>query len=148
MRAHDLMSDVPVCCEPQQSLVDAARLMADHDCGDLPVVDSLQGGRPIGMITDRDITCRVVARGRNPLDLRVEDCMSTPVFTVELDTDVADVCRFMEQRQIRRVPVVDRSGRCCGVISQADIAQHAGRKLTGTLLREVSRPSSSPSNVI
>ena len=148
MRAGDLMSDVPVCCEPQQSLVDAARLMAEHDCGDLPVVDSFAGGRPIGMITDRDIACRAVARGRNPLDLRVEDCMSTPVITVAPDTDVTEVCRFMEERQIRRLPVVDDTGRCCGVISQADIARGAGRTLTAALLREVSRPSSSASNVI
>lgn len=140
MRAFDLMSSFPACCEPRQSLAEVARLMVDHDCGDIPVVDTHDSARPIGMITDRDIVCRAVARGLNPLTLRAEDCMTTPVFTVSPDTSILECCRLMEERQIRRLPIVDQDGRCCGVISQADIAREAGRKAAGTLVREVSRP--------
>jgi CBS domain-containing protein len=147
MYVREFMSSDPVCCTPGTSLVDVARLMVEHNCGEIPVIASGDSGRPVGVITDRDITCRSLARGLNPLDLTAEACMSSPVITVTPATALEECCRTMEQHQIRRVPVVDDAGCCCGVVSQADIARVADRKLAGEVVREVSRSSSAASRV-
>lgn len=147
MRVREIMSSSPVCCDSQSSLMEVARLMVKHDCGEIPIVDSADGRHPIGVITDRDIACRTVAMGRNPLDLRAEDIMSAPVISVTPDTSVEDCCRTMEEHLIRRVPVVDEAGCCCGVVSQADIARTAHRKAAGEVVRAISEPTSTPSRV-
>jgi len=147
MRVREIMSSSPVCCDAQSSLLDVARLMVEHDCGEIPIVDAGDSGRPIGVVTDRDITCRTVALGRNPLELRAEDVMSTPVISVTPEMSVEDCCRAMEEHLIRRVPVVDEAGRCCGVVSQADIARTAHRKIAVEIVRAISEPTSAPSRI-
>jgi CBS domain-containing protein len=147
MRVREIMSNHVVCCTPDTSLKEVARLMSVNDCGDIPVVQDGEGRRPVGVITDRDITCRAVAEGLNPLELTAADCMSKPVVTVTPDTVLEECCHTMERNQIRRVPVVDERGACCGVVSQADIARVASESQAGHVLREVSRQTSSPSRV-
>jgi CBS domain-containing protein len=147
MQVREIMSDHLICCTPETSLGDVARLMADHDCGEIPVVGPGDSRKPLGVVTDRDITCRAVAQGRNPLELTAKDCMSAPVVTVTADAALEDCCRVMEQRQVRRVPVVDERGECCGIVSQADIARAASEKVAGHVVREVSRETSTPSRV-
>jgi CBS domain-containing protein len=90
------------------------------------------------MITDRDICCRVVAEGKNPLDLTASDAMSKTVSTVTPETSLEDCCNLMEEKQIRRVAVVDQDGSCCGMIAQADVAKHASESITGEVVQEVS----------
>jgi CBS domain-containing protein len=141
MRVEEIMTKDPACCSPDTTLVDVARMMVDHDCGEIPVV---QNKKPVGVVTDRDITARVVAAGRNPLDLTARDCMSSPVITVTTGTSVDDCCKTMEQHQIRRVPVVDASGCCCGMVAQADIAKHAPPREVAEVVREVSQPGHAP----
>ena len=138
MKIQEIMTTNPACCGPETNLRDVAKLMVDNDCGEIPVVS---GGKPVGVITDRDIAARAVAQGRNPLELTARDCMSTPVITVKPDTDVKDCCDTMEKHQIRRVPVVDESGSCCGMVSQADIAQHASARKTAEVVKQVSQPA-------
>jgi CBS domain-containing protein len=86
--------------------------MADHDCGEIPVVGPGDSRKPLGLVTDRDITCRAVAQGRNPLELAAKDCMSSPVVTVTTETPIEECCRTMEQNQVRRIPVIDAQGEC------------------------------------
>lgn len=138
MRVSEVMTSDPVCCAPSTPLQDVARLMVKHDCGEIPVVTN--GQSLVGVITDRDITVRTVAVGRNPLTLVAEDCMSAPVVTVAPDLDLDECLRTMEANQIRRVPVVDASGNCCGIIAQADIARKARPQETAEVVREVSQP--------
>ena len=138
MKIQEIMTPNPACCGPETNLGEVARLMVDHDCGEIPVV---RDGRPIGVITDRDIAARAVAAGRNPLEMKASDLMSTPVITVSPSTDVDDCCETMEEHQIRRVPVVDERGSCCGMVSQADIAKHASARKTAQVVKEVSRPA-------
>jgi CBS domain-containing protein len=138
MKIEEIMTPNPACCGPETNLREVARLMVDHDCGEIPVV---RDGRPVGVITDRDIAARAVAAGRNPLEMKAKDLMSSPVITVNPSTDVDDCCDTMEEHQIRRVPVVDDSGSCCGMVSQADIAKHASARKTAEVVKEVSRPS-------
>ena len=78
--------------------------------------------RLIGVVTDRDIVVRVVAKGKNPSAVTAAECMTEPVVVVTEDTTLEDVMSVMEENQIRRVPVVDAGGCCCGIISQADVA--------------------------
>jgi CBS domain-containing protein len=139
MKIQEIMTPNPACCGPETNLREVARLMVDHDCGEIPVV---RDGRPIGVITDRDIAARAVAVGRNPLEMKASDLMSSPVITVSPSTGVDECCETMEEHQIRRVPVIDERGACCGMVSQADIAKHASARKTAQVVKEVSRPAS------
>lgn len=139
MNVRDVMTTNPACCTADTPLKDAAKMMVDNDCGCIPVVESKENKKPIGMITDRDITIRTVAEGRNPLDLKVWDAMTKNAFTVTPDTSLDSCCDLMEKNQIRRVAVVDSDGSCCGMIAQADIAVNADSKRTAEVVQEVSK---------
>jgi CBS domain-containing protein len=141
--ARDVMTPDPACCTPTTTLDQVARMMVQNDCGEIPVID--RDERPIGVVTDRDIVCRVVADGKNPMAHTVEECMSQPVVTVDANTPVQDVVATMERHQIRRVPVVDERGCCTGIISQADIAWTGQPREVAELVREVSRDTTLPS---
>ena len=138
-----VMTTDPACCTEDTALQEVAKLMIDHDCGEIPVVESKENKLPIGVITDRDIVCRTIAQGLNPLDLTVGDCMSKPCVTVMPDMSVDECCRILEEHQIRRVPVVDADGSCCGIVSLADIALHARRSVAAEAVKEISVPHSS-----
>lgn len=139
MQVRDIMTKDPACCASESNLQEVARLMADNDCGEIPVVD--ESGRPKGVVTDRDIACRAVAEGRDPRQTKARDVMSTPVITVTPDDSVEHSLELMEQNQVRRLPVVDESGACCGMIAQADIARKTSERDTGELVRDVSQPA-------
>ncbi len=143
MHVQEIMTADPTCCGPDTSLQEAAKMMADEDCGCLPVVD--QDMKPLGTITDRDITCRTVAEGKNPLDLTVADCMTSPVISVSSDSDIEECCKLMEDNQLRRLLVVDESGGCCGIVAQADIALKASPQMSGDLVKEVSKETANAS---
>ncbi len=136
------MTKDPACCTPETGLQEVAKMMVDSDCGCIPVVDSQDSKMPVGMITDRDIACRVVAKGQNPLDLTAQDAMTTTVVSVTPETSVEDCCNLMEESQIRRVAVVDEKGSCCGIVAQADIAINASDKKTAEVVQEVSKTTS------
>ena len=142
MKVREIMSARLVCSTPDASLRDIARQMKEHDCGEIPIVDSRQSSKLVGVITDRDIVCRVVAQGRNPLELTAKECMTSPVLTVSSEADLEEVCRMMEQHQIRRVPVVDPRGAACGIVSQADVARTGLDQRAGHVVKEVSRQTS------
>ena len=145
MEVQEIMTPDPECCTPESTLRLAAELMVSNDCGEIPVVESLESMLPIGVITDRDITCRSVARGLNPLTMIVADCMTTPCITVMPDTPLNECRRIMEDHQIRRVPVVDAGGACCGIVALADIARNGSKKDTAKVVKEVSVRSFSAS---
>ena len=135
--AREIMTPAPQCCSAETPLNEVANLMVEADCGEIPVTDG--SNRLIGVITDRDIVCRAVAKGKNPSAMTAGECMTEPVVVVNEDTKLEDVLAVMEENQIRRVPVVDGSGCCCGIISQADVALVASEAKVGELVREVSK---------
>jgi CBS domain-containing protein len=141
MKVKDIMTRSPACCGPESSLQAAAKLMVDHDCGEIPVVDA--AGKPIGVITDRDICCRAVAEGSNPLTMNVGECMSSPCITVTESQTLSDCLDVLERHQIRRAPVVDESGRCIAIVSQADVVRYGTRRDAAELVRAVSQPNMS-----
>ena len=142
MKVREIMTENPACCTPVASLQEAAKMMKDNDCGCIPVVENEDSKKPIGVITDRDICCRTVAEGKNPLDLTVKDAMTPSVETVRENTSVEDCCNLMEDKQIRRVVVIDENGGCCGIVAQADIAINAEGGKTAEVLQEVSKTNS------
>lgn len=139
MLVKELMTEDPACCTGQTGLQEVAKMMVDNDCGCIPVVDSENSRMPIGMITDRDICCRAVAEGKNPLDLNASDAMTSTVISVTPDTKLEDCLNLMEDSQIRRIAVVDGNGALCGIVSQADVAMSAGDHKTAEVVQEVSR---------
>lgn len=140
MQVKDVMTADPACCTPDTPLPDVANLMVNNDCGEIPVVENK---RPVGVVTDRDIVCRTIAKNINPLTLTAADCMSTPVVTVLADMPAEECWRLMEEKLIRRVPVVDDKGECCGIVSLADVARHNGKRVAGEVVKEVSEPTTS-----
>lgn len=145
MQVKDVMTADPACCTPETSLIDVAALMVANDCGEIPVVDNNNSKVPVGAVTDRDIVCRVVAKGFNPREKTAADCMSTPVVTVTTDMTVADCCRLMEEKMIRRVPVVDENGACCGIVALADIVRQGEKGVAGEVIKGVSEPTGASS---
>jgi len=136
-RARDVMTPDPACCSPHTSIDQVAKMMIQNNCGEIPIVDA--ANRPIGVVTDRDIVCRIVAEGKNPLGYTAEQAMTAPVVTLGPDVSIDDVIATMEDRQIRRVLVVDEEGACAGIIAQADVAVRGAVRKTAELVREVSR---------
>ena len=139
MKVKEIMTQNPACCLADDGLQSVAKLMVDHDCGCIPVVENTSSKKPVGIVTDRDICCRAVSEGKNPLELTARDVMTGNVVTVTPDTSVEDCCNIMEKNQIRRVAVVDGSGACCGIIAQADIAVNADERKTAEVVQEVSK---------
>src|SRR5262245_6401747 len=138
MRVKDIMTANPACCTPDTSLREVAEIFVDHDCGAVPVVESFESRTPVAIITDRDIACRAIAKGRNALELKARDCMSSPSVTVREDASLDACIEAMESNRVRRIVVVDEFGRCCGIVSQADIALHGSKKATAEIVKEVS----------
>jgi len=143
MRAREVMTSSPACCRPEATLDEVARLMVEHDCGEIPVVD--RSDQVVGVITDRDIVCRVVAEGKNPMAYTATTCMTHPVVSVGVDSPIDQVVSVMEGHRIRRVLVLDDDGVCAGIIAQADIARFSASGAIAEFVRAVSeggRPDS------
>ena len=145
MQVKEVMTADPACCIPETNLQEVALMMIDHDCGEIPVVEDKDTKRPIGVITDRDIVCRTVAKGLNPLDLTVADCLTTPCVTVTPEMSLGACTWIMEDKKIRRVLVVDADGGCCGIVALADIALRGKSGVTAEVVKEVSVPTAAAS---
>lgn len=141
MFVKEIMTENPACCTSDSSLQEVAKMMLDNDCGAIPVVEDNNHKRPIGVVTDRDITIRTVAKGDNPLNMTAKSVMTKNVFTVTPETSVEDCVNLMEENQVRRVPVVDTDGNCIGMVAQADIALKAKDSEAENMVEEVSKAS-------
>jgi len=137
MQVRKIMTKNPACCTPDSTLQEVAHMMEMYDCGCIPVVESHKTSKPIGTITDRDIAIRTFAAGSNPLDMKASDIMTTDIVTVTPETTVQECLHTMENKQIRRILVVDNNGRVTGIVAQADLAENAAGQ-TSHFLREVS----------
>jgi CBS domain-containing protein len=141
MKVRDLMTANPATCTPDSTAEQAARLMEQHDCGALPVVEG-EARRLVGMITDRDLAIRGLAHGKGG-NTPVRDLMSPSPATVGAGDDLDALETVMTRQQVRRVPVVDDSGRPVGIVSQADLARERkqiGKKHLGKVVEEISEP--------
>jgi CBS domain-containing protein len=139
MLVQEIMTRHAECTRPNATLQEVAERMQQLNVGSLPVCDN---DRLVGMITDRDITVRSVAEGHDPDQDHVADAM-TPGITYCLDDqDVEEAARLMNERQIRRLPVLNRDKRLVGIVSLGDLAVQTGdEELVGATVEGVSEPS-------
>lgn len=141
MQVRQIMTPNPCCCSPEDSAQKVAALMRDNDCGAVPVVDA--SGSVVGIVTDRDLAVRAIADGLG-VETKVGQLMTPNAWCADVDDDVQDLQRIMADKQVRRVPVIDRNGRVAGIVSQADLARAAadgGRVSDREVARVVERIS-------
>lgn len=142
-KVSNIMTPSPATCHRQSTLQEVAQLMLQCDCGAIPVVED-GTNQPLGIITDRDITIRAIAEGRDPQSLTAGDCMSSPVETISSEASLDECVDKMESSQIRRMIVVDADNRIAGIVAQADIAMYAPQEETAELVHDVSTPAPAP----
>ena len=140
-KVREVMTDRPRCVSPETPISQAAELMESEDVGALPV---LEGEHLAGMITDRDIVIRAVAKGKDPRGMPVREIATRDVVAVRPDEDLSEALRIMASHQIRRLPVVDDDNRLIGVLAQADVALEAKEKAVGEMVEGISKPPEGP----
>lgn len=129
------MTRDPVTCDPATSLRLVATIMLDHDCAAVPVVSS---GEVVGIVTDRDIACRAVARGWNAAELPASAVMSAPLVAVHPDETFEDAVQVMKENRVHHLPVIDDNGRLLGIVAQSDLGRWMSNRELGQLARQTS----------
>jgi CBS domain-containing protein len=137
MNVSDVMTPRPRCAAPDTPLSQVAELMETEDVGAVPILD---GDRLVGMVTDRDIVVRVVAKQKDPRAMPSQEISSAELVTMGPDHNLSDALQVMAQHQVRRLPVVDDENRLVGMVSQADIAREAQDESVGEMVAEISKP--------
>lgn len=140
-KVREVMTDRPRGVSPETPLSQAAELMEAEDVGALPVLD---GEHLAGMITDRDIVVRAVAKGKDPRGMPVREIATKDVVSVGPEDSLSEALRLMASHQVRRLPVVDQDNRLVGVLAQADVALESKEKAVGELVEEISKPPEGP----
>ncbi|HWE21315.1 MAG TPA: CBS domain-containing protein [Hyphomicrobiaceae bacterium] len=135
MMVKDVMHKGAEWVAPQTPVSDVARKMRDLDIGAIPVGEN---DRLIGMVTDRDIACRAVANGKDPGKVTARDVMSKGIFYCNDTEDLEDALRIMEQKQVRRLPVINDKKRMVGMLALGDVADAASHELSGEVIAAVS----------
>lgn len=141
-KATDIMTESPAVVTPNTVARDAAKMMEDNDCGSLPVVESRDSMKLIGIVTDRDLALRILGRGQDPTTPILE-AMTKNVSSVKADDNLDAVEHVMSGQQVRRVPVVDGQSRIIGIIAQADLARElnaVGHEDFSRVVEEISQP--------
>ncbi|UKA65787.1 CBS domain-containing protein [Arthrobacter sp. FW306-05-C] len=123
------------CVREGESLLDAARMMRDLDCGALPICGD--DGKLKGMVTDRDIVLKCVAAGRDPGQTMARELASGKPYCVDADANVDEAIHMMEEHQVRRLPVIS-DHKLVGIISQGDIARNYNEQRVGELVEHIS----------
>jgi len=136
MKVSEVMSRDVQTVRPDQPVQEAAGFMLSADAGSIPVIE---GDRLIGMITDRDIAVRGIAKGYGP-DTPVRDLMTDDLIVLRFDDDIEEAASKMGQAQVRRLPVIDSDERLCGIVSLADLSRQADSETASQALEGVSQP--------
>ena len=143
-KCKDVMTREPICCEPGDSVTRVAGVMKEEDVGSVPVVDSRDSRQLVGIVTDRDLVVKVLAGGRTIDQATVRDAMTANPSCCREDDDVERAVEAMKDRQVRRMPIVDSSGRLTGIIAQADVATRVQKDAkTGELVEKISESATS-----
>jgi CBS domain-containing protein len=138
MQLKDVMTEKVETVRPDATLQEAAQKMKKLDVGPLPVCD---GDRIVGMLTDRDITIRAIAEGRNPTETKVREVMTPDVLYCMEDQDVEEAAHLMQAKKVRRLAILNREKRLVGMVSLGDLATRGEESVATETLTEVSKPS-------
>jgi CBS domain-containing protein len=134
-RISNIMTTNPRTIEPSTTVIEAGRNMRDEDVGSLPITE---GKQLVGTITDRDITIRAIAEGRDPQGTTVQEIASRDLVTVDPQQDLDEALKLMAQHQVRRLPVVEEDGMLVGIVAQADVAKVGDDVRTGETVQQIS----------
>lgn len=137
----EVMTMNPTCCLPTDTAYDAARLMRTDNVGSIPVVESQDSKRLVGIITDRDLVLSVLAEGLSGQNTIIGNVMTGDPVTCYEDDDLDQALQAMSQQQVRRIPIVNTRGEIVGIIAQADVAtrvEEPGK--TAEVVEDISRP--------
>jgi len=136
----DVMTPNPVCCLPTDSVKRAAELMKRENVGPIPVIESEETRKLVGIITDRDLALKVIAEGCDPDSTQVESVMTRKVTSCRADDPLQKAMDLMSEHQLRRITIVDKSNVILGIISQADIATRQNKpEKTADVVKEISQ---------
>ena len=140
MNVREVMTSDPVCCVPGDTAQSVAKIMCEHNVGSIPVVTDQQSRKLTGIITDRDLCCSIITQGLDPKNTSIQQYMrQNPVAC--RDGENLDSCeQAMQKHQIRRIPVIDETGRCIGIVAQADLALKDNPEKVSRTVAEISRP--------
>ena len=135
MKVNELMTRDPATVQPGSTATEAAALMKSKDCGSLPIVE---GGKVVGIVTDRDIVLRVVAAKKDPATVKISEIMTKGPATIGPEATAADASKLMSDKQVRRLPVVE-NGKLVGMLVIGQLARHESNSAAGDTLKDVSR---------
>lgn len=142
MKVREIMTPDPVCCVPEDSAQKVATMLRDQNIGSMPVVLDQTSRKLVGVITDRDLCCKIVAGGLDPGKTRIDRLFSLSPVTCRDGENIAGCERLMQEHQIRRIPVVDAEDRCIGIVSQADLALKEKPERLSKIVADISKPTS------
>jgi CBS domain-containing protein len=141
-KCSEVMTKNPACCLPSDAVSQAAQWMKRENVGSIPVIESEQSKKLIGIVTDRDLALKVVADGRDAKTTKVADVMTRTIITCHADDDVQKAVDAMAKNQLRRIPVVDSESKIVGIIAQADVATRVDQpEGTARMVKDISRPT-------
>ena len=139
MKIREIMSSDPACCVLSDSAQTVARTLCVRNIGSMPVVVDQESRKLVGMITDRDLCCSVIAEGLDRKTTAIEKLISLPPLACR-DGENLETCeRLMQEHQVRRIPIVDAEGRVIGIVSQADLALHDEAERVSKTVAEISK---------
>lgn len=141
MKIKEVMSPNPACCTPSDSAQMVARIMRDRNIGSIPVVIDQQSRELVGVITDRDLCCSIVADGLDPKTTPVQKFISLDPVTCRDGENVDECERAMQEHQIRRIPIVDGDNHVIGIVAQADLALKDKAEKVSKTVAEISKPA-------
>ena len=141
-KCSEVMTNNPVCCLPNDTVANVAELMNSGNIGSIPVIENEQTKKLIGIVTDRDLTLKIVAKGLDAKSTKVETVMTRKVVTCHADDDLQKALDAMAENQLRRIPVVDADNKIMGIIAQADVATRIDQpEKTAEMVKEISQAS-------
>ena len=139
-KCNEVMTKDPVCCLPDDMVTKAAGLMKSKNIGSIPVIENEQTKKLIGIVTDRDLTLNVVAKGLDAKSTKVDAVMTRKVVTCLAGDDLQKALDAMAEYQLRRIPVVDNDNKVVGIIAQADVATRVDQpEKTAEMVKEISQ---------
>ncbi len=139
-KCSEVMTKNPVCCLPDDLVAKAADLMKNEHIGSIPVIENEETKKLIGIVTDRDLTIRIVAEGLDAKSTKVETVMTRKLVTCRAEDDLQKALDAMSENQLRRIPIVDDDNKVLGIIAQADVATRVDHpKKTAAMVKEISQ---------
>ncbi len=139
-KCNEVMTKNPLCCLPEDLATKAAKLMKNEHIGSIPVIENEQTKKLVGIVTDRDLTLRIVAEGLDAKSTKVETVMTRKMVTCHAEDDLQKALDAMAEHQLRRIPVVDGDNKIVGIIAQADVATRVDQpQKTAEMVKEISQ---------